>query len=129
MKNGHIKIIAIHVDNSMLVRDTKETMTEIKVELSSKYKMADLGEIHWLLRIKIECNMEACILALLQAAYIETLLRHFHMEDALLVTTLLEPGLALSKLQCPATDKEKVRMRDVPYRELIGGLLYLARMM
>lgn len=41
------------------------------------------------------------ILALSQTAYIETLLKCFNMQDTSPVSTPLEPGLALSKTQCP----------------------------
>lgn len=123
-----MKIVAIHINNSMIVGDSEKTVVEMKDELGSQYEIADLGEIHWLLGLKVERNREGRTLALSQTAYIEKLLRRFNMMDASPVSTLLKPGRTMSKAQCPNTNEEKEEMRGVPYREVIGGLLYLARM-
>lgn len=122
------KIVAVHVDDSTIVGDSETTVAEMKRELGSQYEIADLGEIHWLLGLKIKRDKEGQTLALSQTAYIETLLRRFNMQDASPISMPLEPRLVLSKDQCPRMDEEKDEMRRVPYREIISSLLYLTRM-
>jgi len=48
------------------------------------------------------------------------------MEDAKPVSTPLDPNLKITKDMCPTTEDERREMTKRPYRELIGGLIYLA---
>jgi len=40
------------------------------------------------------------------------------------VNTSVEKGLTLSLNQCPKTDQEKEKMKDVPYANVVGSLMY-----
>ena len=42
------------------------------------------------------------------------------------VTTPLDPGAKLSKDQAPQNDEERQQMKNIPYSQLIGALMYLA---
>jgi len=48
------------------------------------------------------------------------------MTDCNAVSTPMEPNVRLSKAMCPETPDARANMAKVPYRELIGKLLYLA---
>jgi hypothetical protein len=48
------------------------------------------------------------------------------MEVARPVVTPMEPGLKLSQVDCPSTVEEVEAMKMYPYRQAMGGLLYLA---
>jgi hypothetical protein len=52
-KNGHLIILAVHVDDCMLTGDSAEMIAEFKEKLNNCYALTDLGPIHWLLGIKI----------------------------------------------------------------------------
>ena len=56
----------------------------------------------------------------------ETIIGRFNLENANPVTTPMDPGMRLSKSQSPTTEEEKDDMTNVPYRELIGSLMYAA---
>lgn len=57
---------------------------------------------------------------------IENLLQKFQMEQAKPVSTPIESNLKVSKEMSPSTDEERLEMENRPYRELVGGLIYLA---
>ena len=59
-----------------------------------------------------------------QRLYIETILRRFNMEDARVVDTPANPTVKFSKSLTPQTAEEKGKMANVPYRQLVGALLY-----
>ena len=52
--------------------------------------------------------------------------KKFGVHAAKPVATPLEPGYIPSAEDCPATDAERELMRDIPYREIIGCLNFVA---
>ena len=49
-------IIAIAVDDLTITTKNDDIIQEIKADLMKIFKMKDLGELHWLLNLKIKCN-------------------------------------------------------------------------
>ena len=90
------------------------------------FKMKDLGEIHWLLKPKIECNRAAKLISFSQEAYIDKVLSQFNLEDSKTHATPIDLNTRLSKDQFSSTDKEKIAMSMIPYREVIGSLMWAA---
>ena len=88
--------------------------------------MKDLGEIHWLLNLKIERDKSAGTISISQEAYIDKILSRFNLQDAKTHATPLDPTTKLSKDQCPTTDAEKKIMEKIPYRQAIGLLMWAA---
>ena len=61
-----------------------------------------------------------------QEQYINELLQRFNVTDCNAVSTPADPTQKLTKEMCPRTDEERKQMEKVPFRELVGGLQYLA---
>ena len=49
-------IVAVAVDDLMITAKNADVIQGIKSDLMKIFKMKDLGELHWLLNLKIECN-------------------------------------------------------------------------
>jgi len=60
-----------------------------------------------------------------QKKYVEELLEKFDMKHAKTVSTPIDPNLKITKEMCPTMEDERQEMKNRPYRELIGGLIYL----
>lgn len=119
-------IIIIYVDDLLIAsRDIKE-LTRIKKMLMSQFQMKDLGPASSILRINIERDGITNDIKLLQQRYIRELLEKFGMTDAKPVTTPLEANVKFSRKECPCTKAERDQMKYTPYKELIGGLVYLS---
>ena len=58
--------------------------------------MKDLGEIHWLLNLKIERDWEAKTISISQAAYIDRIIARFNLQEAKACATPLDPNVKLS---------------------------------
>jgi len=86
--------------------------------------LTDLGEIHWLLGIKIMHDREACTISLTQTTYIETILDRFSLSDAKPYTMPIVPGAIYSKLDTPTDATEAAYMAKVPYCEAVSSLMY-----
>jgi hypothetical protein len=119
-------VLVIHVDDVTSAATTIAICLEIKEKLKDVLELTDLGDIHWLLGIEIKWDREEQSISLTQRSYIDAIIRRFGLEDAKAVATPMEPNAQYSRTQCPATTLEYAKMKDVPYREAIGSLMYAA---
>jgi hypothetical protein len=124
--NNVTSIIIVHVDDLTITASTLETLVQIKKDLSSKLEMSDMGELHWLLGIEVKRNLEARTISLSQRSYIQSIIDRYGLTDAKPLSIPLDPHTLLTKEQSPTTTEEFAAMRDIPYREAVGSLMYAA---
>ena len=86
--------------------------------------MKDLGEIHWLLNLKIERDFSDKTISISQETYIDKIIKKINLQDAKDCSTPLDLNIKLSKDQFPNSDEEKKTMAKVPYRQTIGSLMW-----
>jgi len=95
-----------------------------KSQLASSYEIKDLGEAKFILGMRIDRNAHGDIM-LSQEAYCERLLKQFNMTSCSPVTTPLPPSTILSIEDCPATLDEENEMKNTPFWEALGLLMWL----
>jgi hypothetical protein len=86
--------------------------------------MKDLGEVAYILGIKIYRDRSKRIIGLSQDAYIDKILNRFNMLDSKKGFLLMSHAITLSKKQCPTDPDEQERMRAIPYVLAIGSIMY-----
>jgi len=114
-----------HVDDLLLASNSKSTLQNVKAELSSHFKLHDQGPAVSILGIKLERDRVARTISLSQPGYIKLILEDFGLTDCNPTTTPMEENLKLSVKMSPTTPEDHLGMKTVPYRKLIGKLLYL----
>ena len=119
-------ILAIHVDDDLIMGNDLEEILEVEAQLDAKFPMKVLGDATHYLGISIERNREARIISLGQGNYIDGLVALCGLEDAKSVSTPLPLGVKLGKEYCPTHSSDIIDMQNVPYRQVIGGLMYIA---
>ncbi|KAK2577746.1 hypothetical protein KPH14_012773, partial [Odynerus spinipes] len=119
-------IVVVYVDDLFLFAPDLKLIESAVRHITSRYEAKDLGEINQALGIKVERKGNGDI-RLSQKKYIEELLKRFGMVDCRKAATPLDPSIRLSKEDAPTNERERFSMRNVPYRELIGGLMFLAQ--
>lgn len=119
-------ILIAYVDDLLLASKSIERLNVVKSMLKSKFKITDLGQLKNLLGINIQREGQTGKIRLSQKQYVEKLLKKFNMEDSKEVSTPMESSLKISKKMSSTTEEEKSEMKNRPYRELVGGLIYLA---
>ena len=124
--DAHIRILSIHVDNCTITGSSVKIQNEFKKRIGEKFKLTDLGPIDWLLGIEVKRNRETRTLSLSQHSYVETTLRRFHIANCKPASTPMDPNIQLSKAQSPTTTADIADMKNVPYREAIGSLMWAA---
>ena len=119
-------IIFVNVDNMTLVCLLLTNLMQTKSEISSKLKITDNGELHWLFGIKIKCDWSRRMIALLQCMYIKSILDHYSFADSKPLSQPMDTHIHLLKDQSPVTPEDFPIMQNKPYREAAGALMWLA---
>jgi hypothetical protein len=122
----HIIVLAVHVDDGMVTGSSVSLINKFKEEMNAKYKLTDLGAANWLLGIKITRDLVNKTLRLSQHAYIEAIITRFNFNDLKPSSIPIDPSAPLSKTQSPSKLEDIAKMKNVPYREAVGSLMYAA---
>lgn len=119
-------IMIIYVDDILLASKCLKEIDKVKEKLKMEFEINDLGKVSDILGIHIEREGEIGKMKLTQEKYVKELLTKFNMNSADIVATPIESNTKISKELGPKSDTEREEMKTRPYRELIGGLIYLA---
>jgi len=114
-------IIAVYVDDLLVLTETQHVMDEIKVIRCERFKMKDIGQLHYCLGISIVQNKENSSVYIHQNQYIENMLKKFHMSDSKIVSTPTDVNVKSCKDDGFSQPEDKVL-----YQSLVGSLLYFA---
>ena len=117
---GEIFIIAVYVDDIILGGKSEARLNEVKKELSIKFKMKDLGLLHYFLGVTVARNLSTGEIWLGQPYYTEKLLQRFGVNDCKPVSTPVNSGVKLTKCE------EDEILEQKRYQAAVGGLLYLS---
>lgn len=118
--------VTIYVDDLLIFTNDQRLKKRLKDFLMQRFKMMDLSEATHCLGIRIQRNRREGKLSLDQQAYIEEIVRCFGMTNANPVAPA-DPSGRLVKSMAPKTEREKMEMRDVPYKEAVGCLSFVAQ--
>lgn len=117
---NHILIIALYVDDLLLIGNSLILIQKLKKSFSEKFEMKDLGPARIMLGIQIERDRVNRKLFISQKDYVEYTLQRFGMENSKSVSTPMDKNSA--KLMHTSKDDPA---GDVPYRQIVGCLIYL----
>lgn len=127
IENEKLIIVALYVDDVLIFTSSKETENKIAEQLSCNFKMKDLGEAKSILGIVIERNTDFGTISINQRRYIEDMLTKFGLDNCKTVNTPMDINQKISSEMSPSTDSEKEEMKNIPYRECIGSLLFASQ--
>ena len=117
-------ILAVHVDDCAMTGSCVKLILEYKAKLNSHYPLTDLGLVHWLLGIKVTCDISMGTISLSQSTYIDSIISCFALTDAKLYNTPMIPSASYSKDDSPSSQQDAARMHKVPYHKAVGSLMY-----
>jgi len=119
-------MMPIHVDDLLLASNSKAAIQRVKSDLTTHFKIHDQGPTTSILGIKIERDRAARTISLSQPGYVDSILEQFGMADCNPSLTPMDENQKLSARMSPDTPEGRSEMKAIPYREVIGKLLYLA---
>jgi hypothetical protein len=112
--------VIVYVDDIIIIGKELMEIENLKKGLSENFQMKDLGEIKTFVGLEIERDIQHGTISISQKQYIEKLLYRFGMQDCKPVKTPMVEGSVIGN--------ESKKVTDLPFRELIGALQYLAIM-
>jgi hypothetical protein len=113
-------IIALYVDDLLLLTETIGEMNKLKSELGKSFEMTDCGEVHHFLGIKICRDREQRLVSIDQEHFIDQILKRFSLSECRPAQTPLETG---ARLEARA---EKEQGADLTrYQQMVGSLMFL----
>jgi hypothetical protein len=119
-------VVTVSVDDMAVTSKRLQDITHFKDQLRHYFEISDLGELSWLLGLKVERDRSTRTITLSQNAYVDTILERFYLTDSKSAVIPMEVGTVLSIDQCPDTHAGLAEMHDVPYQRGIGSLMYAA---
>ncbi|KAE9334709.1 hypothetical protein PF008_g13824 [Phytophthora fragariae] len=99
-------------------------MEKLKQSIGSAFKAKDLGEVSFLLGLKITRDRRARKLWINQQSNVDSILQKFNMEHGAGVATPTAAGKKLTKQQAPETEEATAKMLKKPFRQAVGSLMY-----
>lgn len=119
-------IIIVYVDDLIIASRNLEMISNTKKELKRNFKMKDLGPINNILGINVKRKHPTGSITITQRKYIFNLLQKFNMSDCKEIATPLEISTKSTTCIIQNEKDKEDNMQHIPYRELVGGLIYLA---
>ena len=108
---------AVYVDDILLAGKSNERMTEIKRDLSKRFDVKDMGELHYFLGVNITQNQKGDVW-IGQPVYTQDILTKFGMSEAKPVSTPVDTGTKLVKAMDDSSEVDQGL-----YQSAVGSLL------
>ena len=116
-KQRHILVVAVYVDDLLVTGSSLDMILEFKRDMSTRFKMSDLGKLSYYLGIEVIPREGSIVLS--QERYATKILEEAGLKGCNAVHIPMDAGLKINKSE----DEEGVDERD--YRRNIGCLRYL----
>ena len=116
-----MNVVAVYVDNLILIAATLEEMQEVKKSLADRFKMKDMGKLHYCLGISIVQDEENGCIWLHQKQYILNMLKRYGLTEAKTISTPADVSVKLVK-----DDSVSKGVDPIAYQSMVGSLLYAA---
>jgi hypothetical protein len=122
-------IIAVYVDDLVIFGTNKIAVSQLKQKLTKRFKIRDLGNLNYILGVKVSRDRVKRTITISQEKYITDILKRFKMLDSLPADTPSVTNNKLQKREKPtsfdaAYEAETQEMKSIPYAEAVGSLIY-----
>jgi hypothetical protein len=122
--SGHPIWIAVFVDDLVISSPSSDAINTFKADMSSRFNMKDMGQLKNVLGMEVERTSKT--LSLTQCIYTKDIAKRFGVHNNRCKHKLpMRPNTKLSIADCPTTPEEREEADALPYRALIGSLMYL----
>ena len=122
----HRIFVGIHVDDPLIVATHREDALELESAIQSKYVYKVKGDLSHFLGATYKRDWEKGTISANQGIYIDALVQQCGLGDANPVANPMLQGVSIGPENCPISDEERRDMQNIPYREVLGLMNYIA---
>ena len=94
---SNFAIVAVYVDDLILITNTLENMEDLKINMRKRFKMKDMGTLHCCLGITVKHDANQKCLWLHQKQYILNMIEKYGLTEANVVSTPSDMNVKLAK--------------------------------
>lgn len=116
--------LLLYVDEVLMVGSDQKTLLSLADRIGSLFNVQRERRVNMLLGLISEDIGTDTIIR--SVSTVKRMLHQFKIQSCRSSSTPFPSGLGLDKTQEPADEEERTEMGRIPYRELVGSLLYLA---
>ncbi len=122
--DDEVAILLLYVDDVLIMTNSEKKLKDTKIQLAEEFRMTDLGEPKKFLGIEIKRNMSKGTIFLNQRKFVENILKRFKATNMKPADTPMV--VYKNKNDEKVKQSEEFDLSQIPYRQAIGSLLYLA---
>lgn len=113
-------------DDLLVEASKREEGDAVRTRLLEQFRLKELGVARFVLGIEVKQNTGLRTIAMKQSRYISGVVECFGQVSARQTLNPCPSGERPSASDSPSTDRDRADMRKLPYRSLIGCLLYVS---
>ena len=121
-------IVALYVDD-LVIAGHPQLTSPIRSALMNEFAMTDNGELSFCLGLEVQRNSATASIRVSQQQYASNILERYGMANCKEAPTPAAESIRLTSDMSPKTAREREQLRvdfkDLPYRAVVGSLLYL----
>jgi Reverse transcriptase (RNA-dependent DNA polymerase) len=121
--NGTWGIVGFWVDNATSIGH-KTQVSQLEDTFQKQFRISGQSDAHWILGSGITRDVNSPYINISQKHYIQDIAAKFYMQNSKPIQTPIPLGIDLTSI--PNGDHDKEEMKKIPYRELIGSLMFAA---
>ena len=126
-QNDELCLISLYVDDLIIAGTDTSVTTRVKDNLKRRYSMKDLGNVDEILGCRVHVNHALGIVTMDQRKYTSNILeKYLDSTEQTWLDTPADSSIVLTQDLGPLTEAETISMQTIPYREVIGCLLWLS---
>jgi hypothetical protein len=116
-------MLALWVDDLVIIGNNMNSINNLKQDFTKRFKVKDLGPIHFIVGIEVIRNRQKREIFLTQRQYVTNILKKFNMSQAKPLGVPVDKNIKLCK-NGSNTSASAEPATKAPYREAVGSLIY-----
>jgi hypothetical protein len=123
--DGTWALVGFWVDDATVV-GSEERVQELEKAFEERFGISGSGDAHWILGTSIRRDANVLYVYISQEDYIHSVAKKFNVHNARPIYSPLPLGVDFGAISRPETEDEKSEAAKLPYKELIGSLMFAA---
>jgi hypothetical protein len=101
--SNRLIIILVHINDYSIMATSTTLITQFKAKIKTHVHITDMGDLHWILSIKVKRIREEGKILLSQSSYIDSILQRYNLDNPQPVSAPIDPNICLTSADSPST--------------------------